>query len=368
MLYHLYGADEVARDEFLERKLVDRLRALPGGEFNLDRFDGRTAPLSSIIACCQAVPFLADKRMVIVGGLSARARAARAGRGGRTVSDDAAATAAEGAADGATDSGPPSGRPTARRGRGRTAAAAPSDTGLQELWDFLPNLPESTHLVLVDERALPLPPLPPKLLYRQEFEAPKPWKLAEWVSARARGRKLRLDRGVADTLANLVGGDLRRLDGELVKLALYCGNQPVREADVRLLVAPGETSVFALLDGVADGKPGAALTALRHLRAQGQAVEALLPQISALIRRLLIAHALLAEGRSLSAEGPEHGLTSSPRALEKLARQAARFSAEDFERAYERLLACDRAIKTGEGDPEVAIELLIAELAGVAAA
>ena len=108
--------------------------------------------------------------------------------------------------------------------------------------------------------------------------------------------------------------------------------------------------------------------ALRRLRQQGQAVEALLPQLSALIRRLLIAHTLQAEGRSLSAEGPGHGLSSSPRALEKLARQAARFHAEDFERAYERLLAADRAIKTGEGIPEVEIELLVAELAGVEAA
>lgn len=341
MIYLLYGTDEVARDEFLQRKLIDRLRALPGGEFNLDRFDGQTAPIATIIACCQALPFLAEKRMVIVQGLSARAK------GGRGVSSEEPIASRSGA-----------------RGRGRPARG--DDSELRELWEFLPHLPASTHLVLIDERPLPLPPLPPGLVYRQDFEAPKPWKLAEWISARARVRKVRLDRGVADTLAALVGPDLRRLDQELAKLALYCGAQPVREADVRLLVAPSETTVFALLDGVADGRPGAALAALRRLRQQGQAVEALLPQLAALVRRLLTARALQAEGRSLAEEGTAFGLSSNPRALERLARQAARFTEADLERAYALLLACDRAIKRGEGDPEIEVELLVAELAGVA--
>jgi DNA polymerase-3 subunit delta len=162
-----------------------------------------------------------------------------------------------------------------------------------------------------------------------------------------------------------VGADLRRLDAELSKLALYCGAQPVREADVRLLVAPAEANVFALLDAVADGRPGPALAALRRLLHQGQAVEALLPQLIALMRRLLVARALVAEGRSVAADGVDFGLTTNPRAQEKLVRQAGRYQPEDFDRAYDRLLACDRAVKTGETEPEVAVELLVAELAGV---
>ncbi len=344
MIYLLYGTDEVARDEFLREKLVSRLLALPGGEFNLDRFDGRTASLADVIACCQAVPFLADKRMVIVEGLSARGRRQGTGATAEPAEDEPAPVEAS------------------PRGRGSRTAR---DADLQAFWAFLPSLPESTHLVLVDERALPLPPLPKGLLYRQEFPAPRPWELPAWITKRARARHLRLDRGVADTLAALVGPDLRRLDVELAKLALYCGAQPVREADVRRLVAPAEANVFALLDAVAERRPGPALLALRRLLQQGQAVEALLPQLAALARRLLVAHELLAEGRSLATEGADFGLTTNQRALEKLARQAARLTAEDLDRAYALLLACDRAIKTGEAEPEVAVELLVAELAGV---
>ncbi len=344
MIYLLYGTDEVARDEFLREKLINRLLALPGGEFNLDRFDGRTASLADVIACCQAVPFLADKRMVIVEGLSARGRRQGTGATAEPAEDEPAPVEAS------------------PRGRGSRTAR---DADLQAFWAFLPSLPESTHLVLVDERVLPLPPLPKGLLYRQEFPAPRPWELPAWITKRARARHLRLDRGVADTLAALVGPDLRRLDVELAKLALYCGAQPVREADVRRLVAPAEANVFALLDAVAERRPGPALLALRRLLQQGQAVEALLPQLAALARRLLVAHELLAEGRSLATEGADFGLTTNQRALEKLARQAARLTAEDLDRAYALLLACDRAIKTGEAEPEVAVELLVAELAGV---
>ena len=358
MIYLLYGGDEIARDEFLHRKLIDRLRALPGGEFNLDRFDGRTAPLNDVVACCQALPFLAEKRMVIVDNLGARGRGSRRGAG----------TAASGAATSGRDDDEEAGAPDAEAAAPATRSgrrARGDDAELQAFWDFLPNLPESTHLVLVEERAPTLPSLPKGLLYRQEFPAPKPWEVGGWVSRRARTRGMRLDRGVADTLATLVGTDLRRQDAELAKLALYCGAQPVRETDVRLLVAPAEANVFALLDGVADGRPGPALAALRRLLQQGQAVEALLPQLIALVRRLLVAHELTAEGRSLAADGPDFGLTSNPRALEKLARQAGRYQREDFERAYALLLACDRAVKTGRDAPEVAVELLVAELAGV---
>jgi DNA polymerase-3 subunit delta len=339
VIYLLYGGDEVARDEFLQRKLLDRLRALPGGEFNLDRFDGRMAPLADVIACCQAVPFLADKRMVLVDRLGARGR--RGTRAERASGDEAGES------------------PEPRKGRDRDEAE------LQAFWAFLPELPESTHLVLLEERALSLPALPAGMLYRQEFPAPKPWELPGWVARRARTLKVRLERGVAETLANLVGADLRRLDLELAKLALYCGSQPVREEDVRLLVAASDSNVFALLDAVADGRPGPALAALRRLLQQGQAVEALVPQLTALVRRLLVVNELVAEGRSPAADGADYGLSTNPRALEKLVRQAARYQLEDLDRAYELLLACDRSIKTGERAPEVAVELLVAELAGV---
>jgi DNA polymerase-3 subunit delta len=344
VIYLLYGGDEVARDEFLQRQLVARLRALPGGEFNLDRFDGRTAPLAEIIACCQATPFLADKRMVIVAHLGARSR-------GRAPRDGASTEAAM----------PPPAR------SGRRSRDPGGDEELAAFWAFLPTLPPSTHLVLLEERPLPLPPLPPGLLFTREFPAPKPWEVPGWVTRRARAHQLRLGRGVADLLVSLVGPDLRRLDNELAKLALYCGARPAQEDDVRRLVAPGEASVFTLLDAVAEGRAGAALAALRRLLQQGQPVEALVPQLAALVRRLLIASELQAEGRSLAAEGAAYGLSTSPRALDKLARQAARFQPADFERLYERLLACDRAIKTGECPAEVAVELLVAELAGVAA-
>jgi DNA polymerase III subunit delta len=334
MIYVLYGGDEVSRDEFLRDKLIARLRALPGGEFNLDRFDGRTAPVVDIVACCQTAPFLADKRMVVVEHVAARGRAGRTDQ----VADD----------------------PTARRGRRKT-----EDTGLHELWALLPDLPESTHLVLVDDRPPALPTVPAGRVYRQEFPSPRPWEVASWVARRARGRRLRLGPGVADTLTALCGSDLRRLDVELTKLSVYCGGETIREADVRSLVAPAEANVFALLDGVADRRPGAALAALRRLFQQGQPPEAIVPQLAALLRRLLIAHELLEEGRSLIADGAEFGLTANQRALEKLARQATAFHPEDFERAYELLLDCDRAIKAGRRAPELAVELLVAHLTAV---
>ena len=67
MLYLLYGPDEYARTE--------ALAALKAGvppdlaDLNMTTIDGRRARLDALIAACEAFPFLADRRMVIVNDL-----------------------------------------------------------------------------------------------------------------------------------------------------------------------------------------------------------------------------------------------------------------------------------------------------------
>jgi DNA polymerase-3 subunit delta len=186
--------------------------------------------------------------------------------------------------------------------------------------------------------------------------------LAAWIRRRARARRIRLDGDAADTLATVVGLDLRRLDTELLKLGLYCGARPATVADVHLLVAPGDSKVFDLLDAVAEKRPGAALAAVRRLLHEGVAPEAIVPQLTALVRRLLVARELLAEDDSLAERGPGFGLSPNPRAQARLGSQAAGWTPDGIDDAYRLLLDCDRAVKTGARNPEVALELLVAEL------
>ena len=138
MLYLTGGRDEFRREEFIGQ-LKARMQALVNGEHNIIEL---TPPISlaDLIGHCDTTPFLCEKRMVI-------ARGALSQPGGL-----ARAKSARGAAGDADLEGGPA------RGRaGRNSAAAAQ--GLQELFAYLGRLPETTHLVMVEDDDALLQPL-----------------------------------------------------------------------------------------------------------------------------------------------------------------------------------------------------------------
>src|SRR5207237_4349417 len=111
-VYILYGEDTFGRDEAVQN-LKDRMRALPAGEHNLTELGPETS-VAALKMAADVVPFLAERRMVIVYGLLGRLT----GRGGG--------------------------------GQRRTARTRKKDDAgpdeLQALLDYLPELPQSTSL------------------------------------------------------------------------------------------------------------------------------------------------------------------------------------------------------------------------------
>ena len=119
-VYILYGEDAFGRDEAVVT-LKERMRSLPAGEHNLSELGPETT-VAALRQAADVVPFLADRRMVFVRGLL-----------GRLV-----------------------GRGVARRGR-QTARKTASDNAPDEyqlLLDYLPDLPQTTSLVLVEDGLL----------------------------------------------------------------------------------------------------------------------------------------------------------------------------------------------------------------------
>src|SRR5258708_29362626 len=97
------------------------MRALPAGEHTLTELGPETS-VTALRLAADVVPFLADRRMVMVRGLLGRL----AGRGG--------------------------GR---RPARGKKSAAADSGPDeLQQLLDYLPDVPQTPSLVIVEDGRL----------------------------------------------------------------------------------------------------------------------------------------------------------------------------------------------------------------------
>lgn len=340
MLYLLGGREEFLRDEFLGQ-LKALMRRLPLGEHNIDEL--RTpSSVRDVIAACAQTPFLCEKRMVIALSILAQS-----GRGAAR-----------------------------RRGRGAKADELPAGEAA-ELADYVKNLPATTHLVLVEDNPAVLEPFAaadPRAV-RRDFPPLRDNAVPGWIVQRARQKDAKISSEAARELAQLLtrppplmGADLRAIDTEIDKLATYVAEgESIEVADVRDLVVGNGAGIFAFHDALAERRPAAALAMLRDQIERGSdPAEVVYAQIVALVRRLLVVKELTAERKPLVQNAPGFGLSSSSYALEKLQRQAARIPISELERLYQLLRDTDVAVKTGRMDAELALDLVVAEIVGIA--
>jgi DNA polymerase-3 subunit delta len=329
-VYVLYGEDTFGRDEAVQT-LKERMRALPAGDHNLTELGPETT-VASLRLAADVVPFLAERRMVIVRGLLNRL----GGRGGGQ-----------------------------RRSARARKPAEPGVDELQALLEYLPDLPQTTSLVFVEDGRLNVESLtaaiPRGRAHVREYG--RVIDVVDWVRKRAKLVGVDLDEGAVRELASLGGTDLRRLDSELHKLADYAAGRTVTRGDVRELVVGRDVAVWSLLDGLSERRLDKALVALRALYAQGEPPEALLGRdIAPHYRRLMVARELALASKAERAKVDVASLGLNPATLARWTDQASGFDRAELEQALAVLLELDRHIKLGETEPEPSLEVAVVRL------
>ena len=332
MLRIYYGPDTYTRSQAvaeLERELdADSMLSA-----NIVHFDGAHIDWAALLATCDTVPFLAPQRLVVVSDLLLQAQA-RPGRAG-------------------------AGRRTAQNGQ--------SPTGHDALPSYIPRMPDTTTLLLLDgplnrDNAL-LRALQPMAEVR-EFVSLGQQQVLEWVAARARSLGADLEPRAASLLVSSVhAGDLWTLSTEIEKLSLYAAGRTITESTVRRLVPEAQDSnVFAMVDAIVACRLDTALQQLRLLQQEGAAGPYLLTMIARQFRQLIIAEDMSAAGSGGSAIAEATGIRFES-AVRRVTQQARRMGARRLQDAYELILEADLAIKRGEMDEDVALDLLITQLA-----
>ena len=185
-------------------------------------------------------------------------------------------------------------------------------------------------------------------------EAPRGTReIAAFARAEAERQQLRLERGVAEALAERVGPQLLLLRQELAKLALLAGpGNALSRAHVEVGTAlAAEQPVWDLTDAIGEGRSADALHALARLLAGGAPPPVVLGALVSHFRRLLRS----AAGGAIS--GP-------PFVQRKLAEQARRYGAPRLRGALGALHETDLALKgAGALKPELALERVVIALA-----
>jgi DNA polymerase-3 subunit delta len=331
LIYVFHGDDDFSSSEalgtLLEASGPPELREsnvtqLSAGEFSINRFG----------SAAMVVPFLAERRVVVVRGLLAASEAQRPRRGTRQTNA-------------ARDAGPAAG-----------------------LEPLLSELPPTTDAVFLEGK-LPagnallatIRGLGPEKAEVREFAALRRDSLARWVRERASQKGAEIDGTAVTELAELVGANLWAIDGELEKLTIYCGGRTITKEDVAALVSGSrEASVFELVDGIMDGRPDVAQNATERLMRGGATGPYLLSMIARQARLVAIAQDLAAQRVPQAEWAPRLG-TGSDFVVNKTAEQARRFAPEAVRTLYRLLLEADVAMKTGETTEELALTELLAQ-------
>jgi len=334
MIHLLHGEDDFSLREELAtlRSQLDVDGMLAS---NTSPLDGRTLKPGDLMGVCATVPFLGNQRLVVVEGLLGRFESQRS-----------------------------SGK--RREGRGSRESIEP----WKGLAAALAEMPESTVLVFVDgelSASNPLLRLLAPVAEVREFEPPRQRAVPDWIRARADNTELSISPRAVSLLAELVGNDLRMLSQEMEKLGVYAGGRQIEEEDVNELVASArEASVLAMVDAVVEGRSGQAVRLVEQLRDEGASSTLALNMITRQYRNLILAKELMLAHLSPAEIGQRLGIRSDF-ALRKVLEQSRRYSLPQLETAFARLLEADAAIKRGIYDEDLAVDILLDDLASLSA-
>jgi DNA polymerase-3 subunit delta len=177
----------------------------------------------------------------------------------------------------------------------------------------------------------------------------KPHELPDWIDRRLRARGLQADRAAVQRLADRVEGNLLAAAQEIEKLALLADGQPLDAERMDALVADSARyDVFRLIDAAMNGNPAQVSRMLHGLRAEGDAVPALLGMLVIELQRAAALARVQARGGNLNAEFKAQRIWDSRQAM--YVRALARHPAARWEGFVAGIGRVDRIAK-GRGRP-----------------
>jgi len=325
----LHGEDDFSLNQALAeiKKGIGDQTALTT---NTTVFDGQQVTVDQLPAVCETMPFLAEKRLVLIHGLLERFE------------------------------------PKTKSGRQKkSTSVATRQDEYKSLGEYLGKIPDSTVLVLIDGKIKSQNPLFRELAPKARvmfFPLLKDARLRQWIQGHVAEKGGSISPQAVDLMARFVGGNLWIMASEIDKLVLFTSGRRIEEEDIRRVVSYAqEANVFAMVDAILEFRAGRAEQLLEQLLQQGAPPAGLLVMLTRQVRMIVRIKELRSQRKS-AVEIQDRLALTSEFVLRKTSEQANRYSLPRLREVYHRLLETDLSIKTGKLAPELALNILIAEL------
>ncbi len=325
-IYIFDGDDEFAIEESIE-KLRSRLGDATIADMNTTRLDGRSFSMVQLKDAAAAIPFLATKRLIILSHPNAALKE-------KPQQEDFI----------------------------KYLEAPKSTTKLVLVeYDFLTGEKDRRDNKLHWLEQWATSPAQSRRVYLRHHPQPSGGLMVKWIQDHVKSQGGQITTQAAVALVNQIGDDTRLASQEITKLLTYVNlNRPVDIDDVEHLTPlTAKIGDFELVNAIRDRDQRKA-QALLHRSLQEDDPLRLLQSIVYQIRVLLIAREILDDHATINDFPKPLKIAYYPA---KLALDSApRFSMKFLETIYHRLLEIDEEIKTGQIEPDLALELLVIEL------
>jgi len=343
IVYLFHGDDHFGMMGFIET-LIGKMGEPAMAQMNISRLHAGIDSVGDIKSACLAIPFLTERRLVILTGFVEKLK--------RSDADT----------------------------QSRNGTQNRNFEQQEEIIEFFQSIPATTALILVvaDEwvrergewgwKTMPdkhwlitWVKKNPSIAWYRVFALPRGKDMITWIDNQVRKMGGQISPAGTQALSLAIGNDTQLAHQELVKLLTYVDYQrAIESSDVELLtVSVIKQNVFDMVDAIGRRDVKKALDALHELLTES-APEELMGMIIRQFRLLLIIKEALGTAMSLT---DLCGLVRLPAGIvEKLMNQAKGYSMNELKGIYHHLLDLDLSNKTSQLAPDVALDTFIVAL------
>ena len=305
-VYLLYGPEA-----YLRRRLKGALReAVTGGDpMNYTYREGREIVASEIREIAETLPFFAERRLIVLenSGLFKK--------------------------------------------------------GGDELAAYVPEIPETTVIVFVEEEAdrrTKLFKAVDKCGHTVECTRRSEEELKKFALSYFTKNGQRITEQAMELFLDRSGDDMGHLMTEMEKLSAYAAGRDIRPEDVLAITSvTAQNRVFEMLDCMLRRKPQAALERYAELTALREPPMRILYLMTQQMNRLLQVKEMDKAG--FRQDGIAQNLGLRPFAVRQYLRQAASFTEQELRAGLAKLSELDFAVKSGRLSDQMAVELVLAD-------
>ncbi len=318
-IYLLHGNDEFAIRSFLNEQLKPKMGDSSEAAMDITTLDGNTQKLDGIKSETHAMPFLAKRRMVVLNN---------------------------------------------------PLKLTKSKANQEKFLNLLESVPPTTALILVENE---IPKSGQWLIHWVQkhkdrcwsriFSLPTGGAMTRWIQDQAKEGGGKFHNEAAQLLASYIDEDPRLAKKEIEKLLTYVDfSRPVSEADVRTLTADvRQGDIFEMVDAIGNGDGKTAMFMLRRLLEDSEPLS-LFGMIVRQFRLMIQVRELLDEDPSQDHNTIAKKMGSHPYPIKKIIPKVKQFTLPRLKTIYHQLSDVDQAMKTGQLDFTLALDLLIASL------